>query len=286
MAPPREPLRRARSRADWSTSRPRATLMSQAPGFICARRRASMSLSVVLVRGRASTTKSEAASSSGSWSWERMRSRPSGMGSPTIAAVRVAPGGDDRAPKAMASRATARPMEPRPTMPTVTCRQLASRQRLPGALALQLQELGQPAHDGQDHHQRVLGDGLAEDAAGVGDGQAAAGGLRRQQALHAGRGGVHPGQPGAAGQEAVEAGRRHGAAQQHLDVVERAVGEALQRDAHESGSGGSGTDAGQVLLAIARREDGRQRDGGWLGPSWHRWRHGRRHPLRVSRLPA
>ena len=50
---------------------------------------------------------------------------------------------------------------------------LACRQRLPGALALQLDELRQPAHHRQDHHHRVLGDGLAEDATGVGDGQAA-----------------------------------------------------------------------------------------------------------------
>ena len=149
-------------------------------------------------------------------------------------------------------------------MPTVTWRQLAGRQRLPGALALQLEELGQPPHDGQDHHQRVLGDGLAEDAAGVGDGEVAAGGLGRQQALDAGRRRVHPGEPGAAGQEAIEAGRGHGTAQQDLDVVERAVREALERDAHESGAGGGGTDARQVLLAIARRQDGRQRDGGWL----------------------
>ena len=129
--------------------------------------------------------------------------------------------------------------------------QLARRQRLPGALALQLHELRQPPHDGQDHHHRVLGDGLAEDAAGVGDDEVASGRLGRQEALDPGGRGVHPGQSRAAGQEAIEARGRHRPAQQHLDIVERAVGEAFERDAHQSRAGGRRADAGQVLLAIA-----------------------------------
>ncbi len=65
--------------------------------------------------------------------------------------------------------------------------QLARRQRLPGPLSLQLQQLWQPTHDGEDHHQGVLGDGFAEDTACVGDEQAALRGLRREDTLHSGR---------------------------------------------------------------------------------------------------
>ena len=47
--------------------------------------------------------------------------------------------------------------------------QLAAAQRLPGPLALQLEQLRQAAGDGQAHHHHVLGDRPAEDAAGVRD---------------------------------------------------------------------------------------------------------------------
>ena len=98
----------------------------------------------------------------------------------------------------------------------------------------------------------------------------AARGLGRQESLDAGGRRMDPGKPGAASQEPVEAGRGHRTAEQDLDIVERAVREALERDAHEPGAGGGGSDPRQVLLAIARRQDGRQRDGAGL-PAVSAW---------------
>jgi hypothetical protein len=45
--------------------------------------------------------------------------------------------------------------------------QLSTLQRLPRALALELDQLGKPSTDREHHHQHVLGDGSAEDAAPV-----------------------------------------------------------------------------------------------------------------------
>ena len=85
-------------------------------------------------------------------------------------------------------------------------------------------------------------------------------GLRRQDALDAGRRGVDPAQVRAARQQAVEDRRRQRSAQQDLDVVERRVGEALERDGDEARARCRLPDAGEVGRAVARREDGRQRD--------------------------
>ena len=52
-------------------------------------------------------------------------------------------------------------------------RHLAALERLPRPLALKLHQLRQPPADGQDHHQHVLRDRIAEDAARIGDGDAA-----------------------------------------------------------------------------------------------------------------
>ena len=106
--------------------------------------------------------------------------------------------------------------------------QLGALQRLPGPLALELEQLGQPATDGQDHHQDVLGDRVAEDAAGVRHDEPALPAGRGQDALDAGRGRVDPGQARRTGEQPVERLGRQEAAQEHLDVVERSVGQALR----------------------------------------------------------
>ena len=144
-----------------------------------------------------------------------------------------------RQPNAVASAPTARPIEPSPTIPTVTSRSSRALERLPRPLALELEELGQPAADRQDHHQDVLGDRAREDAAGVRDDDAALPRRRRQGPLDAGRRRVDPGQLRRAGEQPIERLRRQPAAEQHLDVVDRPVGEALDATASRSARPGA-----------------------------------------------
>ena len=254
-APPRGPSRSARRSARSSTSRPRATLISQAPGFIPARAASSIIPSVAGVSGAARTTKSESA---------RRSARPSGpvtRSSIRSDQRRLAVGGEagpcvDR-PRSASSRAVLRAGSPagrddpaaeggregadRPPDRAEAddahghVAQLGALERLPGPLALELEELGQAPADGQDHHHHVLGDRPAEDAPGVGHDQPAVPAGRGQDPLDAGRGGVDPGESRGVGEEPVEGLGREEAPQEDLDVVERPVGEALDRDRHEPG---------------------------------------------------
>ena len=114
-------------------SRPRATLMSQAPGLTMASVSALIIPSVSGVSGAARTMKSDSASSSGRVSGPPTRSstssprgRPSSSG--PLGVVPASPRrrtATTRQPNAVASDPTARPIDPRPTMPTVTSRSSA-----------------------------------------------------------------------------------------------------------------------------------------------------------------
>ena len=115
-------------------SRPRATLMSHAPGFTRASVSALIMSSVSGVSGAARTMKSDSASSSGSVSGPPTRSRvisPSGRPSSSSALDAAPPPSarrrtaTTRQPNAVASAPTARPIEPSPTIPTVTSRSSA-----------------------------------------------------------------------------------------------------------------------------------------------------------------
>ena len=121
-------------------SRPRATLMSHAPGLTIASVVSLIISSVSGVRGAASTMKSDSPSSSGSVSGPptrssmavpNVRSSPAPFPSPAPAlASRASCSGRRRTattrhPNAVARAPTARPMEPRPTIPTVTSRSSA-----------------------------------------------------------------------------------------------------------------------------------------------------------------
>ncbi len=176
-------LGRARSRARSSTRRPRATLMSQAPGFIAAKAASSKRSSVSGVRGSARTTKSVAASSSGSaLGWQDARAcrrrrsaasaarRPRGgprSPPPCVGAWRP-PGSRTPTPAPPPRDRSSRGLR----CPTVMSRSSRAssgcqvRSRWSSSSSRQL------SRDGQDHQQHVLGDGPAEDAAGVGDDQA------------------------------------------------------------------------------------------------------------------
>ena len=203
------------------------------------------------------------ASSSGSWSRAQdaidARAGPGSSAASLLAASRLAM---TRAPKPSARCATARPMEPRPTMPTVMSRISRRGQRLPGPLALQLQQLGQPTDDGQHHHQHVLGDGLGEDAARVGDDQAPTGGRGRRA--------LAP-RPQSRSGPSAGAGSAPGAGRRSPPAAARGASPRRRRAAPSASPsremvtrrapGGRGADALQVRLAVARRQDGRQRDG-------------------------
>ena len=167
---------------------------------------ASIMSSVSGVSGAARTTKSDSASSSGSASGPPTRSSmisPSGRPSSSSAWLGAASRSPrrrtatTRQPNAVASAPTARPIEPEPDDPDRHVAQLGALERLPRPLALELEQLGQPPADGQDHHQDVLGDRPAEDAAGVGDDDAALERGRGQRALHAGGRRVDPRRRGA-----------------------------------------------------------------------------------------
>ena len=141
-------------------------------------------------------------------------------------------------------------------MPTVMSR-ISALQRLPRPLALELEQLRQPPADRQDHHQDVLGDGAAEDAAGIRDHDTAAGGAGvRTRSTPA----VAEWTQGRCGRGSA-AGRRRlpaEAPQEHLDFVERPVGQALERDRHEARAGRGRPDAREVARAVAGGEDGRR----------------------------
>ena len=64
-----------------------------------------------------------------------------------------------------------------------------------------------------------------------------------------------------AGEQAVEGVGREPAAEQHLDVVERLVGQPLARELDQARAGRSRADPLEVGRSVARREDRRERDG-------------------------
>src|SRR5829696_3508843 len=116
IAPPIRPWRTARASAGSSTSSPRATLITHAPGFIWAIDASPIRPTVSAVRGAASTTKSDSASSSPSRSGGRTRSSitdprngsspaPSAASDPASGRRRVAM---TRQPNAVARAPTAR----------------------------------------------------------------------------------------------------------------------------------------------------------------------------------
>jgi hypothetical protein len=98
--------------------------------------------------------------------------------------------------------------------------QLPPAKRLPGALALELQELREAARDGQRHHDHVLRDRAAEDAARVRHQQAALADGGRRDAIDASRRGVDPAQARRARHDVIEDRCRHRAEQEHLGLVE------------------------------------------------------------------
>ena len=178
-------------------------------------------------------------------------------------------------------------------MPTVTSRSSPPFERLPRPLALQLEEAGQLPSDGQDHHHHVLGDGAGEDASGVRDDDAALAGRRRQRPFDAGRGRVDPDEARGPGEQAIECIGRQPAMQQHLDVVDRVVGEALHRERHDPGAGRRRADPLEIAGPIAGRQDRRQRDRGRNAagaaprpgrPGWFGWL-AAAHPL-IRERPA
>ena len=78
---------------------------------------------------------------------------------------------------------------------------------------------------------------------------------RSQDPLDPGRGGMDPGQARRPGQQPVERLGRQESTQEHLDVVERTVGQALDRDRHQAGARGGRPDPLEVPPPIARRQD-------------------------------
>ena len=123
--------------------------------------------SVSGVSGAARTMKSDSASSSGSVSGpadpveHHLAERPLVV---ARRARRLVPGvgppadRDDPAAERGRERADGPPDRPEPDDADGHVAQLRALERLPGPLALELEELRQPAADGQDHHQHVLGD--------------------------------------------------------------------------------------------------------------------------------
>ena len=189
--------RSARNSARSSISAPRATLISHEPGFIAAERPRRTCPPSRASAARARTMKSDSASSSGSD--PARRADPGGARTERCrrhrrrGRSRAAPAGvGDGASRSRGSRTSrqaprrAGQCDPRPTMPMVSVAQLAALERLPRPLALQLEELGQPPADREDHHQHVLRDRVAEHAASVGDEHdAALERRRRERALDA-----------------------------------------------------------------------------------------------------
>ena len=145
--------------------------------------------------------------------------------------------------------------------------ELPPAQRLPGPLALELEELRKPSGDGQRHHHDVLGDRLAEDAAGVRDGQPALADRRDRDAIHAGRGRVDPSQLRRAGEDVVQDRCRDRAEEEDVGLGEdRLVGVAV--DAPVGGeplaTDALGLDTRDELSRQGRAEDRRGEDRRWL----------------------
>ncbi len=147
--------------------------------------------------------------------------------------------------------------------------QLGALQRLPRALALELEELGQPAADRQDHHQHVFRDGPAEDATRVGHDEAALEGGRGERPLDAGGRGMDPLEARRADQQAIERLGAQPAPEHDLDIVDGAIRKALDRDHDEARIRRGGADPLEVARAVARRQDRAQGDGrrGTLRPA-------------------
>ena len=153
--------------------------------------------------------KSDSASSSGSVSGPPTRSSISSPERAVVALARPSRGssrhrrGGGRRRRGSRTRwpahPTARPIEPRPTMPTVTSRSSAPSSGCHVRSRWSSRSCGSSPADREDHHQDVLGDRPAEHAAGVGDDQAALQRRRRQGPLHARRRRVDPGQAAARG---------------------------------------------------------------------------------------
>ena len=186
--------------------RPRATLMSQAPGFIAARVSASIMSSVSGVsgaRGRRSPTRRGARQRLGAAdAIEHRPRRTSILAHParrrrSATSRPASPGRDDPAAEGRRERADGPPDRAEPDDADRHVAQLAALERLPGPLALELEQLRQPPADREDHHQHVLGDRPREDAARVRDDEAALARGRRQHPLDAGGRGVDPRSRGA-----------------------------------------------------------------------------------------
>jgi hypothetical protein len=165
--------------------------------------------------------------------------------------VRSPSDGHDPATEGRGQGADRPPDRPQPDDADGHVAQLRALERLPRPLALQLEELREPARHAQDHHQHVLGDGPAEHAAGVGHDETALERRRGQRPLHPGRGRVDPGEVWRPGQQPIERVGRDPATEHDLDVVHRAVGEALDRHGHAPGARRRRPDALQVARSIA-----------------------------------
>ena len=187
---------------------------------------------------------------------------------PAEAAPRRGRGPPDRrvarilGPNGAASSAIARPMLPKPTIPSVVSRSSRPSRGCHVRSRGSSRSWGRRRFTARHHHQDVLGDRPAEDAARVRDGEPAArpaGVMRRSTPAAAEWTQRRSGRPG---QESLEGVRGEPAVQQHLDVVDRAVRQALARHGHDPRPGRGRADGREVLGAIAGREHRREGDRG------------------------
>ena len=166
-------------------------------------------------------------------------------------------GGPPRPDTRTRSRAPRPPgrSNPGPTIPTVTSRSSAPSSGCHVRSRWSSRSWGSLRLTEQDHHQDVLGDRPAEDAASVGHDQAAFARGRRQRPVHARGRRVDPRQVRRADQQAIEGVGGQPAPEHDLDIVERAVGQALDGDGDEASPGRRGPDPLEVARAIASRQD-------------------------------
>src|SRR3954452_25057771 len=183
----------------------------------------------------------------------RAERRPFGVSSPTDRDDTATEGGRESTHRAADG--------PEPDDADGDVAQLGTLERLPRALALQLEQLREPPADGEDHHQDVFGDRPAEHAARIRDDDAALPGRWGERSLDARGRRVDPRQPRSTNKDAIEGLRAEPAAKHHLDFVERPVGQTLHRDGDDPRARRRRPDALQVPRPVACREDGAQRDG-------------------------
>ena len=207
---------------------PRATLMSQAPGFIRASVRASMRFVGVASSAAAPgppCRSRPAAPAAGRGS--RIRSMPSrGPARRAIAAVGIAPGGDDARAEGQRQPGHGAPDGPEADDAHRDCRHLRA------GSGCQVRSRWSSSSWGS---RRMMARIIISTYSAMGSEKtpralvmirprpAAAGVSTRSTP---GRRGVDPGEPGAARQDALEGRRRQRPAEHHLDVVERAVARA------------------------------------------------------------